>query len=176
VCLPRCEPGTCRDGQACVGGGCVLAPLPDNAFCAPIADTSVADRTREEELLALISELRTAGGTRCGAAAPSAAAAAPRLDMRLTCAARVLAVDIAASRSLSVVDSQGRTTDERVHAAGYAPRNWGETLAIEADTALEARDLMLSDPQACTALLSPTFPELGVGSAGDVLVVTLSAE
>src|SRR5262245_51440822 len=25
ICLPRCEPGSCADGQACVGGSCVLA-------------------------------------------------------------------------------------------------------------------------------------------------------
>ena len=175
MCLPRCTPGTCRDGQACVSGGCVLAPIPDNAFCSPTAATALADRTREEEMLVLITELRAAGGASCGAAGLSVPVPAPRYDAQLTCAARVLAADIVQSRSLAQLDSQGRMTDDRIRAAGYAPRTWGETFAIEVATADEALQLMLSDPDACTALTNARFPEIGVGSAGDVLVVTVGS-
>src|SRR6185295_17444044 len=37
ICLPKCAPGGCKDGQACVHESCVLAQLPDVAFCAPAA-------------------------------------------------------------------------------------------------------------------------------------------
>lgn len=175
LCLPRCEPGTCRDGQACVSGGCVLAVLPDNAFCAPVAEAPIVERTREEELLGLLAEARAAGGVVCGGTAAASPAPVLRLDARLTCAARVLAQDLEMTRALSPLDSQGRTTDTRVRAAGFQPSQWAEALAIQATSAAQARDLMLADPTTCMQLISASYAALGVGSAGDVLVVTLGA-
>jgi hypothetical protein len=175
LCLPHCEPGSCREGQACVAGGCVLSTLPDVAFCAEVADRPLAERTREEELLALIAALRAAGGASCGSAAPSAPAPALRLDARLTCAARVLAADIARTRMLSVIDSQAGTTETRVRSAGYAPSLWADAFTLDVESAAAARDLMLSDPGSCAALTGSRFTEVGIGSATDALVVTLAA-
>lgn len=175
LCLPRCEAGTCRDGQACVGGGCVLAALPDNAFCAPVAEASVIDRTREDDLLAQISALRAAGGTACGTAGAALPAATLRLDARLTCAARVLAADIAETRAISVTDSQGRGTRTRIVTTGYAPVRWGDTFAIEVSIAARALELMLADPAGCAALTGENFSDVGIGSARDVMVVTFGA-
>ncbi len=93
VCLPRCEPGTCSSEQACVEGACVPAALPANDFCAPVADWTEGDRRHEDELLSLVQSLRTTGGETCGGATPSTAVGALRLDPRLLCEARVLAVD-----------------------------------------------------------------------------------
>jgi uncharacterized protein YkwD len=153
----------------------VLAALPDNAFCSPVADAALDERTREEEVLARLTEVRAAGATSCGGAASARPSAALRLDARLTCAARVLAQDLAVTRALSVVDSEGRSTEDRLRAAGYRPSLWADGFALEARSAMEALDLMLSDSQACTQLTSASFADIGVGGAGDVLVVTLGA-
>src|SRR6187549_578300 len=37
ICLPRCEPGACGAGRACVSGACVLATLPSSELCLSVA-------------------------------------------------------------------------------------------------------------------------------------------
>lgn len=176
ICLPRCAPGSCAQGQACVAGACVLAALPDVAFCADVEERDGAARESEEDLLALLDELRTNGGESCGDAGVSSPAPALRFDARLVCAARVLAEDLARTRAPGPTDSSGRTTQDRMRQAGYTPRLWADSYALEVTTTAEARDLMLSDPSACARLVDPAYVDIGVGRAGDVLVATIGAE
>jgi uncharacterized protein YkwD len=175
MCLPRCEPGSCSKGQACVDSACVLAPLPDVPLCTAVAERTAALRTLEDALLALMNELRTAGGTSCAGGAAQAAAPALRFDPRLLCAARVLAADLAATGMRDLTDAEGRDTGARLRAAGYAPGLWSESFALDARSAERARDLILMDTGSCMRLFDPTFTEIGVGSADGVLVVTLAA-
>jgi hypothetical protein len=179
LCLPRCDPGSCGDGQACVSGACVLAPLPEVAFCADAAAADAGLRTREEELLALLQALRTTGDSRCPAGDAPGASAVPalRYDARLVCAARVLARDLDATRDPGLMDSQGRTTPQRLMAAGYTPRSWGESFALDARSAAHALELMLSgDSGACARLRDADNGDVGVGGFGDTLVVTIGGE
>jgi hypothetical protein len=175
LCLPRCDPGSCGDGQACVSGACVLAPLPEVAFCAGVADWDGGARTREEELLALLQDLRVAGGAACtGGDAPPAPAL--RFDPRLVCAARVWASEIEESGDAAPQDSQGRTGGDRVRAAGYVPRMWWESYAFDTTSAERALDVMLGDGASCAQLTDPVYTDIGVGSIGDTLVVTVATE
>jgi hypothetical protein len=175
LCLPRCDPGSCGDGQACVSGACVLAPLPAQPFCADVADPDGGDRTREEELLALLQDLRVAGGAPCpgGAAAP---APALRFDPRLVCAARVWARELAETQDPAAQDSAGRTGGDRIMAAGYAPRMWWESYALDAPSAVRALELMTDDAGSCGRLTDPVFTDVGIGSAGATLVVSIATE
>jgi uncharacterized protein YkwD len=172
ICLPSCEPGGCKEGQACVAGSCVLARVPDVAFCAPAAAPSAAERTHEDELLALVQQMRTQGGGTCGGAALPAL----RFDPRLLCDARVLAMDMARTRKLSLTDSEGHTTAQRMSSAGYAARQWGEAFALEANSATRALALMLSDSVNCTQLTSARIRDVGVGVSGDAYVATFGSE
>jgi hypothetical protein len=176
LCLPRCEPGSCNDGQVCVAGACVLAPLPDAAICADVRTRAAPERTREETLLALLDSLRTAGGVRCGSAAASAPAPSFRLDPRLICTARVLALDIDANGPLGLADSMGRTSPDRLTAAGYDAAVWGESFAIDASDAEAALDYMLAEPDVCTRLTDAQYHDVGAGVAGNTWTITIASE
>jgi uncharacterized protein YkwD len=173
ICLPRCTPGSCGPLQACVGGACVLAELPDVPICDPVADPDAAARTLEDELLEAFQGLRTAGGA-CDPPAP--AAAALRFDPRLLCAARVWARDLATGAEPAERDSQGRTTQDRLVAAGFTPTLWADGFAMDAQDASEAVQLMIADAATCDRFTDPDFDAVGVGVVDGVLVITVAAD
>lgn len=175
ICLPRCEPGECGEGQACVNGACVLAALPDNALCNALPASTEALRALEDQLLALAEARRTADDLACEGQPMSLPQPALRLSPGLICAARALAADIVDTRDTSLTDSQGRGTQERMQLAGYEPLLWADTFAIEATSAEHALSLMIQDLFACMALSDMDFVDVGIGVAGDVYVMTLGA-
>jgi uncharacterized protein YkwD len=176
ICLPRCEPGSCREGQACVAGSCVLSALPASPFCLAVANEEPAARTREDELLQALNETRAAGGVSCAGDPPSAPAPALRLDARLVCAARVFASDLRTTRSQSLTDSQGRGSEQRMNAAGYSDNQWAESFAFESGSASLALNVMLGDAGSCPRLVDPSYLDVGVAYVGDVNVVSLASE
>jgi hypothetical protein len=175
ICLPSCTPGTCRDDQACISGVCVSVPLPESQFCAPVVERSETDRASEDELLALLQAVRVDGGAVCGNDPASAAVPQLRVDPRLRCAARVFSVDLEASRNLSLVDSLGRDTQERLSLVGYQAGPWGESYALDA-TAGEALAAMMSDVDSCQRFVDAMFLDVGAAASGDGYVVTIGAE
>jgi len=175
ICLPRCEPGSCGEGQACVNDACVLAALPDNAFCNALPASTEALRVLEDELLALAEARRTADDLACEGQPMSAPQRALRLSPSLSCAARVLAAGVAETRDTSLTDSEGRGTQERVELAGYEPLLWADTFAIEATSPEHALRLITQDLFACMALSDMDYVDIGIGVAGDVYVMTLGA-
>jgi hypothetical protein len=176
ICLPRCEPGSCDEGRACVAGACVLAAMPSTDFCAPVSNPGEANRSSEEELLELLQQMRAAGGVTCGADPPSAQLAPLRLDTRLLCAARVFAADLEVTRVESLVDSRGRGSQERLALAGYDFTAWGESFVFDAPSATEALSRMLADADSCSGLTDAVLQDVGVGASGHAYVVTLGAE
>ena len=177
LCLPRCAPGACPEDQACVGESCVSNALPDNAFCAPVAAPDAPDRTQEDELFELVQTLRAEGGVSCGQNAPSVpAGTAVRASAALRCAARVFASDIDATGTQSLVDSSGRNTEQRMSAAGYVPKLWGESFAAGSSSPSDALAIMLGDQASCVALTRDGYSDLGVAHVGHVHVVTLGSD
>ena len=177
LCLPRCAPGECGADQACVEGACVLATLPDVELCREVTDRDPADRAREDELLALVQALRADGGVSCVAGAtgspPSTPAPPLRLDPRLLCTARVLAADLAQTHARSLTDSAGRTSQDRLAAVRYTAQAWGESFAIMIDSPASALDAMLADADSCARLTDSAFTEVGIGSAGDAMALSI---
>lgn len=174
MCLPRCTPGGCLVGQACVSGSCVLYELPAVAVCEPVADRSAADRAAEESLLELLQLSREQGGLQCQAGQVTAPVRAFRIDARLTCAARVLAVDLEAGTGSGLNDAQGRDAGERLELAGHSGA-WAEMAALGVPSADRAFSLLTTDePQYCSMLASEQYSSVGVGHAGNIWVVTLA--
>jgi uncharacterized protein YkwD len=172
ICLPRCAPGGCTEQQSCVAEACVPSAVPAGSFCAAASGRSLADRKREDEILALLEQIRTKGAAGCTGAMPVPEV---RLSPRLLCADRVFADDIVKTRSTAPTDSQGRSATDRLSAAGYTPLMWWESNAVGASSAEAAVALMLKDPQACSRWTDGTFTDVGVGVAGDSAVVTLAS-
>jgi len=174
ICLPSCMPGQCDAWQACVDGSCVLASVPDNAFCEDV-DENTGETIQEDYLFAEAQQRRGSGELVCGSQAVSAAQPELRFSAGLRCAARALALDIERTRALSVIDSQGRATQDRMQLAGYAATQWGEAFALQAISAEDALRIMLRDEATCQRLTSADFTDLGVGVSGNVYVLTLGA-
>jgi hypothetical protein len=176
MCLEGCEPGGCPSEQPCVGGACVVSAAPSVELCSALPATDTMTRTRQDSLLVLLEELRSAGGIDCGGAAPSVAVAPLRWDTRLACAARALASDMAETRRQSLTDSAGRDTVARLALVQYAARAWGEAFALVPGDANMALAAILGDSDSCSRLVSPTFTQVGVGNVGDAYVVTIGTE
>lgn len=176
ICLPRCTPGSCDDGQACVSGACVLAPLPDVPFCAAARAWDAERRADEDELIALIQDMRTRGGAVCGSAAASPSSPALRFDPRLLCAARVWALEIERTGAAGPTDSEGRTGQDRLLAAGHSARLWGDSYAVDATSTDRALELMLADADSCRRLNDAAYTDFGVASTGSTYVVSIGAE
>lgn len=176
LCLPGCEPGSCAQGQSCVAGACVIAELPDTEFCDPARAPSPAERTAEEELLVHIQQGRVAGRTTCTSAETPAPAPPLRLDGRLSCVARVRAVDQANTGVTGPADSQGRDAAERASLAGYDVSLWWESYAYNVASGNQAYNQLLDDPNSCPELGNPQYTDVGVGASGDVFVVLLAAD
>jgi uncharacterized protein YkwD len=149
--------------------------LPANTFWSPVAPRTTAEQTSEDELLARLQALRTQGGLVCGTNPVTSPVAALRLDARLSCAARVFADDRAAHGGTQLLDSQGRSTTERLALANYTATLTTEGFATSASSAQQAIDLILSVESSCRDFASATFVDVGVAVSGDVYVVTMAA-
>lgn len=177
LCLPPCEPGGCGLEQVCVDGACVPAPTPENDFCGGLTPPDQRERALADQLWGLLQEAR-AEGVGCGGGTLSAPVARLRFDTRLRCAARALALDLEATREESLVDSEGRSTLDRMALAGYAAGPWAEGFAFvtgDGDAA-GALAVILGDPAICPRIVDQTYLDAGVGTSGDAYVVTLGAE
>lgn len=175
LCLPGCEPGSCADGQSCVDGACVIAELPDTEFCDPARAPSRAERAAEEQLLALLQQNRVAGSTPCISGETSPPAPPLRLDGRLSCVARVRALDQVETGVTGPNDSEGRNAAERASLAGYDVSMWWESYAYNAASGSQAYDRMLADADSCPELGNAQYTDVGVGTRGDMFVVVLAA-
>jgi len=174
LCMGTCEPGSCEAGQTCVDGRCASAPIPENAFCEAARAPADEIETKEEEVLALLQGMRGSGPAPCGDATVGTLPKL-RLDGRLVCSARILAGDLDETGALTLVDSQGRSSLERLGLAGYEATLWGEAFGYGAD-AQASFQAMLEATVSCELLFDPQFTDVGVGCAAGTCVVSLGAE
>jgi hypothetical protein len=176
ICLAQCEPGDCGGGRACVAGACVLAPMPAGDFCATVQDRTETDRINEELFLAMLQEMRATEAVVCGTDLTTADLPLLRLDLRLMCAARVFAADLEVTRTDSLVDSQGRDSEQRMTLAGYATTLWAESYVFDSASPDDALSRMLANLESCGGLVDSSLSEVGVGVSGHAYVVTLGSE
>lgn len=176
ICLPSCEPGGCGDNLTCALGTCVPLSISNSTFCSPVAASTSESRTHEDELALAVEQARSTGGLTCGNGTVIAAMAFVRMDPRLTCSARVLAQDLAATGSQSLTDSVGRSTSDRLGLAGYQPRSWAEGYARDTTSASAALTLMLADADFCTGFANASLADMGTGYVDNTYVLTLAVE
>ena len=174
MCLPRCTPGSCLQGQACIAGSCVLYELPAVDLCTSVANRSQEDRAAEESLLELVQVSREQGGLDCQSGQLTAPATPFAIDPRATCAARALAMDLDTGSGSGVTDAQGRDGGERLALAGYSGGTWAEMVAVGVTSAEQALSLLTADSRYCSVLTSPAYTTVGVGHVGRIYVVTLT--
>lgn len=175
MCRPRCEAGTCPEGWACALDACTPLVLPDAAACGDLPPLDADERAQQDTLIDVVERARQDGTIACAGGAAAPATDAAWIDARLFCAARLLAVSVAAGQASGLVDAEGRTTTDRMSLAGFPAGAWAEGYALSAATAPEAWSTMLEDDDFCAAAGNAELSSLGVGVSGDAYVVTLGA-
>jgi hypothetical protein len=176
ICLPPCASGGCAVDQACALGVCVSLALPNSDFCQPVANVGGDVRTHEDDLVLAFEQLRKAGGVDCGTGSVTGQLPFVRIEPRLTCAARVLAADIAANNLQSLTDSAGRNTTDRYALAGYQQRAWSEGYVRNVSSASAALQTMLNDSRFCPGFVNTVLVDIGVGFSGSTYVITMATE
>ena len=136
--------------------GCEVADLLTDSSSDPTTSTSGEAWT---EMLVAVNAAR-AEGRSCGdtwkdAVQPLA------WDGALHRAARHHSRDMASTGRFSHTGSDGSRVGDRASRAGYAWRSVGENLALMDVPVRSVVDALLQSPAHCSAIMDPTFTELG---------------
>ncbi len=119
----------------------------------------------EDRWTALLTDAR-AQGRRCGN--DHHAAAAPLVwDPRLGEAAASHSRDMARTRRLGHVGSGGETLADRLRAAGYRPRAWGENVATGQPDPAGVVRAWLGSPGHCANIMNSAYTQFGAAVAQD---------
>lgn len=103
----------------------------------------------------------------CGKYGVFPAAPALSVDGQLTTAARGHAVDMATNDFFDHVNLQGKDPGDRITAAGYDWREYGENIAAGQTSPAEVVADWIDSDGHCENLMNPDVTEIGVGYASD---------
>jgi uncharacterized protein YkwD len=158
--LPGCLAEPLDDGSGSGGGD---GGIPGVAYCDAVADWDPMLASVEEEVRALVDDVRAQGTTCGGVAAPPTHA----LDMNgaLRCAARVHALDMAQRGYFDHVNPEGEDPFVRMEHAGYVYAAAGENIAGGQPDAASVMQGWLESPGHCSNIMLGDFFDIGVGYA-----------
>jgi uncharacterized protein YkwD len=144
------------------------APTPSwnpPAARAPAAPPTVAQPTGglEQEVLTLTNARRAAGATCGGQYFAPAAPLEPSAPLQS--AAELHSRDMGERNYFDHTSLDGRSPGDRIRAAGFSARAWGENIYGGASTPAEAVDGWMNSPGHCKNIMDPHFRYLGVGYA-----------
>ena len=142
--------------------------VPDNAYCANVANSSAEWATFETDVLALVNQ-RRATGADCGSQGSFNPAPALRMNPALRCAARVHSADMAARQYFDHTNPDGENPGDRLARAGYVASTWGENIAFGYGSPEAVVDGWMESDGHCANIMRPNFTEIGVGyGTGDM--------
>jgi hypothetical protein len=176
--LPVCGDGDCVEGEGCAScpDDCGLCPdVCGDEICGGTEDCGVceadcgvctwpADQARaEDELLDLVNNLRTNGGS-CpsGSFGPMAPLV---VDESLRLASRLHSQDLGESRYFDHTSLDGRSPFQRMIDAGYTGQPRGENIAGGSNTAQGTFQQWLGSDGHCRNMFNPGYDEIGIGYA-----------
>jgi hypothetical protein len=158
------EDGGADGGGGSDGGGGAEGGLPEGVnaeYCADTAGWDLAWAEKEEEILRLVNE-RRAKGANCGG--NSYAATHPlTMNAALQCAARMHSLDMAERDFFAHETPEGENPGDRLRAAGFVGRGWGENIAGGNGTAAATMEQWMNSTGHCQNIMSPDFDYIGVG-------------
>ncbi len=158
--LAACDADDPADGGADDGA---WSGVPDNDYCADVADWDPAWAELEEQVLALVNQVRSEGRS-CGSAGQFAATGPVTMSPALRCAARVHSADMAARGFFEHDNPSGESPWDRMAKAGYASYSTaGENIAAGSPDAAGTMMQWLDSDGHCSNIMNPGFSELGVG-------------
>lgn len=144
--------------------GTVAEPPSEEEELVTTADGVVMTASMQE-LVGLVNEARSEG-RQCGGQGWYDAADPLTADAVLMRVAEGHAEDQKAAEEMSHKGSNGSWPSERVSTGGYPWRSVGENVAWGYGTPEEAMEGWLDSPGHCSAIMNPSFSEIGVARAG----------
>lgn len=148
--------------HGCGGGGDSAGSAPTATPAATPVELSVCGPSGfADRALARINQLRAAGAD-CGTSGKFAATTPVNWNTLLTRAADAHAQDMAANNYFSHTSLDGRSAGDRITAAGYAWRTYGENIAAGYSTVDSVMDGWTASPGHCANLMNPAFTEIGL--------------
>lgn len=148
------------------------APAPQPPAAPGVAGTRATCGLAEfqAQMLVLVNQHRVAGAS-CGSRGEFPAVGALAWNDALTSASLVHSDDMVAANFFSHTGSDGRNAGQRITAAGYAWRTWGDNIAAGHRTVNQVVAGWMNSPGHCANLMNPNFRDIGVacvaGSAGN---------
>lgn len=130
---------------------------------APVGTAPGAGAAMEAEVLLLVNQRRQQGAS-CGGKAFGPAAPLMH-DGALQQAARAHSQDMAARNYFDHTTPEGRTVADRLRAAGFHGKGYGENIAAGEGTAAATVQQWMDSPGHCENIMDPGFRLLGVGYA-----------
>lgn len=115
----------------------------------------------QAELLQRVNTLRAAGAS-CGARGAFAPAGALQWNAALTTASLAHSRDMATNDFFSHTGSSGSSAGQRIGAAGYAWRTYGENIAAGYGTVQAVIDGWMSSDGHCANIMNAGFRDIGV--------------
>jgi uncharacterized protein YkwD len=121
-------------------------------------------------MLALVNRYRAVGAT-CGERGAFPAVPALSWNDALASASLVHSDDMVAANFFSHTGSDGSSAGQRITAAGYAWRTWGENIAAGQPTVTSVVAAWMNSPGHCANVMNANFRDIGVacvsGSSGN---------
>ena len=111
--------------------------------------------------LTLVNRYRAAGAS-CGSEGNFAPAAALRWQDNITQAALRHSDDMQSGNFFSHTGSDGSSAGQRMTAAGYSWRAWGENIAAGQSSVSSVVTGWMNSPGHCANLMNPGFTDIGV--------------
>lgn len=145
-------------GGAGTGG---TGEVPDEEYCAVTEDWDPAYAALEAEIVVIVNRYRAEGANCGGQQMPPAGPLT--MDPNLQCAARVHTMDMAERDFFDHDNPDGNGPDDRMEAAGYDGRGWGENIAAGNSTAEETMEQWMNSPGHCRNIMNDDFTLIGVG-------------
>jgi uncharacterized protein YkwD len=145
------------------GDGDAWSGVPDNEYCADAADWDPAWADLEEQVLAIVNDVRREGRS-CGAAGDFRPTDALVMNPSLRCAARKHSADMAARNFFDHDNPSGESPWDRIAQAEYGPYSTaGENIAAGSPDAAGTMMQWLDSDGHCSNIMNPGFAEIGVG-------------
>jgi uncharacterized protein YkwD len=142
-------------------GGAGGEEVPDEPYCAVTANWDPEHAALEEEIVVLVNQYRAEGANCGGEEMPPVGPLT--MDPNLRCAARVHTKDMADRDFFDHDNPDGDGPSERMEAAGYDGRTWGENIAGGRATAEETMEQWMNSPGHCVNIMGEDYTLIGVG-------------
>jgi uncharacterized protein YkwD len=153
--------GGTGSGAGGTSGTAGSGEVPDEPYCAPTETWNPDYAAREAEIVVIVNRYRAEGANCGGQEMPPAGPLS--MDPNLQCAARGHTMDMAERDFFDHDNPDGDGPDDRMEAAGYDGRGWGENIAAGNSTAEETMEQWMDSPGHCRNIMNDGYTLIGVG-------------